>query len=139
MLDAVFTGLVGGYLGDRLFKLVPPKRKSKFDVFSRDHLKSRNDWIDVRAQIVWTGSFLISAAVVLICGADAWRTGFTLGFPVILLFLFVGFATLSHGWGRFCEFWRYHELKHRIRLGVLMSLYIPCAVLGFVCTIKIIG
>jgi hypothetical protein len=52
------------------------------------------------------------------------------------MLLFVGVVTLPNGWERFHEFWRYHELKHRIRLALLLCMYTPVVVLGIVSVLK---
>ena len=139
MIDAVIEGLIGGYLGDRLLKLIPPKKKSAFDALSWDELRRRNGWIETAGLVVFGCTFLGFFVLFLAFGTnDAWQAGAVMGLPFFVLFLFIGLVTLKSGWTRFREYWRYHELKHRIRLAVLLSLYIPSTALGLVCMFKLL-
>jgi hypothetical protein len=41
MIDDILSGLLGGYLGDKLLKLVPPERPSRFERITEDARRGR--------------------------------------------------------------------------------------------------
>jgi hypothetical protein len=145
MIDEIITGLAGGYLSDRLFKLIPPKKNSEFDCIRWEQLRSRNNWIEICGSVIFLGGW-VAIPVFYYAGAAAhneikdgvvllrtgWQIGFWLCFPVFLVLLFVAIVTLWQGFTRFREYWRFHELKHRTRLAALLALYIPSAALGVI-------
>ena len=138
--NPILQGLLSGYFGDRLAKLVRPRKTSEFDVIPIDELRKRNNWIDVAANFILAGGFLLLFAVNLILGLNGnlWRVGFWFCFPVTLAFIFFAIATLPKGLRRYREFWRFHELKHRIHRALSLCLFVPLALLGLVSAIKLV-
>jgi len=141
MIDEILAGLVGGFLSDRALRLVRPKKKSEFDSIPIDELRRRNNWIDIGGSLIGGGALVLIwfGLVSTTSNATAWRVGLLFCFPVSLTLFFVCVVTLPKGIKRFREFWRYHELKHRTRLAVMLSLYIPFAALGLVSAFKILA
>ena len=138
MIDDILSGLLGGYLADRLARQVRPKRTSDFDHMSIDELGLRNNWIDVAGTLIGVGSFCLMFLLLVNLGPpDVWRLGLVFCFPATLQLLFVCIVTLPKGTGRLREFWRFHELKHRIRLALLLSMYIPLAAIGAISAFKV--
>jgi hypothetical protein len=136
MLEIVrgaLTGLLGGYVGNKLLRLVPPKRSSKFDNRPLSEMRARNNRIDnVGTLIIGGGYVILSIWIINFWKHDLWQIGIVFGFPVALTLAFVCVVTLPMGVDRFREFWRFHELKHKTRLALLMSLYLIFAVIGVV-------
>jgi len=137
MIGDILTGLLSGYLTDRLLKLVPPKRTSQFDYLSPDELRSRNNWIEIAANVTFATSFGLTSLYFISFGLNhnLWSIGVWFCFPITLMFLFICLVTLPKGVRRFREFWRFHELKHRIRSVLILILYAPFVLLGMVSTI----
>jgi hypothetical protein len=69
---------------------------------------------------------------------DVWRIVGVFCFRLALTLLFVGAVTLPKGIRRFREFWRFHELKHRTRLALLLSMYVPFAAVGLFSAFKVV-
>jgi hypothetical protein len=151
MINAIIEGLIGGYLFDRALRFIPPKKMSPFDSISWDQLKARNNWIENCNAAIFVGGlvaiyvfFCVDAAAhnkiqsdgVIVLG-NGWIVVFWFCFPVFLNFLFIGIVMLPQGFTRFREYWRYHELKNRIRLAVLLSIYIPWAALGAISAVML--
>jgi hypothetical protein len=138
MIGEIIEGLLSGYLFDRLLRRIPPKTMSSADSRSFDELRRRNNWIEVVANITSIASFVLVFSVFMATGLNhnAWRIGVMFFFPFTLATLVVCVLTLPFGLTRFREFWRFHELKHRIRLAVLLSLYLPFTAIGAVSLLK---
>lgn len=138
MVDEIFCGLIGGTLGDLLAKLAPPRKTSEFDNIPYEDLRRRNNWIDLSSIPVFWGTLIIIFALLVNIGTNHnwWRAGFLFFFPFTIMILFICLVTLPKGVRRFREFWRFHELRQRTRLAVLLSLYVPLAVFGMVSALK---
>jgi hypothetical protein len=138
MIDGILRGLFVGFLSDRLAKLVPPK-KSDFDQIPYDELKRRNNWIELGGSFILIGSLLLIWLWLVNIGLnhDPWRIGFLFCFLLTLTHFFVTIVTLPKGLKRFSEFWRYHELKHRTRLALLLCLEIPFSIVGVISAFEV--
>lgn len=136
MLSDLLIGFLGGLFGDRLAKLVPPRKASEFDVIGEAGLNQRNHWIEIVSSIIFWGGLLVNYLVLTSIGlnGNAWRIVFLFCSPMALTLLFIYSVTLPKGIRRVSEFWRYHELKHRTRFGLLMSMYALIATIGLVST-----
>jgi MFS family permease len=135
MIDDIVTGIIGGYLADRLGRrFLPPKATSSFDYISREDLRRRNHWIEIVGAAIWPTAMLLIFIGLLNFGLNQnpWRIGLLFGFPIALTLAFVCAVTLPKGLPRFREFWRYHELKNGIRLAALLALYVPLAIIGVI-------
>jgi hypothetical protein len=138
MIDDILTGLISGYVADRLARLVPPKATSRFDSMTYSELRARNHWIEMTGTVILVGSFLLIFTYLLAFGLNQnpWRLGLVFGLPITMAILFACAVTLPRGILRCREYWRYHEIKNKIRLALLFSLYIPFALLGVVSVFK---
>jgi predicted membrane channel-forming protein YqfA (hemolysin III family) len=140
MIDDILTGLLGGYVADRLARRVRPKKTSEFDSVPIDELRLRNNWIEVTGSLIFGGGLFL----MLLCMAgiglngDVWRLGVFFCFPMTLTLFSVCLAMLPRGIKRFREFWRFHELKHGTRLALLLSMYVPFAAIGLVSAFKVL-
>jgi hypothetical protein len=139
MIDDIVTGLIGGLLGERLKTLARPRKTSAFDSIPAKTLKQRNNWIDVAGRFIYVGSYFVFFAGLLYfgLGGNLWRVALVFFFPETLALVFVGAATLPHGIKRWHEFWRFHEIKQRSHLYLLLALYIPMGLLGLVSAIMV--
>ena len=71
---------------------------------------------------VWTALFFaISRGV----PNTPWLLGYALGWLVIAPITLIALATLPRGVAVWAEFWRFHERRHRISLGLLVH-YMHC-------------
>jgi hypothetical protein len=134
MIDDIVIGFLGAALGKRLLQVFRPKKRSIFDSMTFDELQVRNRWIEYGGMTVTLATLILAWGLMVAVGLqhNLWRVGFMLGMPYAAMFAFVSAATLPSGIRRFREYWRFHELKQRIRLAVLLTLYVPPAVLGLV-------
>ena len=62
-----------------------------------------------------------------------------LGWLVLAPVIIITVRTLPRGVAEWQEFWRYHELHHRISLTLLAPLYVLLGLLGIVSTFVIIS
>jgi hypothetical protein len=105
--------------------------RSIFDSMTFDELQVRNRWIEYGGLTVTLATLILAWGLMVAVGLqhNLWRVGFMLGMPYAAMFAFVSAATLPSGIRRFREYWR---LKQRIRLAVLLTVYVPPAVIGVV-------
>ena len=70
-------------------------------------------------------------------GLHMWALGLGFGSMIILPLLFITLVTLPFGFTRFYEFWRFYELKYKIGIRGIMTIYIPLMLLGLVSTYQV--
>jgi hypothetical protein len=134
ILGAFLEGAIGGYVGERLSRLIRPRKESEFDAIGFDSLKRRNAWVELAAVCAFALCLVLNWILLLRMSAhrSIWSAIFLLCTPITLFLVVISALTLPFGLARAREFWRYHELKHRSRLGFLLTIYIAFAIPGFI-------
>jgi hypothetical protein len=82
LFGAILSGLLGGYLTDRLLRCVRPKKESKFNSIPFETLKRRNHWIELSTGAIFLGGMLLIFAGILVTDAmhnNPWLVGVVFG------------------------------------------------------------
>ena len=131
LVSAVVTPLVI-YLWGALF---PPEENLNFQHLSDEELYSRNNWIDVTAQVLCVLPIILTLVLLeswKINSFGFWGIGFVFGLMVIFPCIFIAIVTLPKGIKRFYEFWYHYENTYGIGIKSLTVVYIFISLIGIV-------
>jgi|SRR4051794_2207611 hypothetical protein len=140
MIEDLAGGLLGGLLSNRLLKFARPRATTEFDSMTMEELNERNRWIEITGTWIFVGGLILLAVCLQSFGNAGpwiWKILFLFNFPIAATLIFVCAVTLPRGMRSFKEFWRFHELKHRSNLYLLLSGYVPSALIGLVAAVAV--
>lgn len=105
----------------------PPSEKSRFNKFSAEELKKRNNLLEVITQ--WSSLLGIAFPLLYFNEGELdafglWVVGFAFGSMVAIPCLIVSLVTLPKGRERFFEYWRFYELKYGIGIKSILVLIV---------------
>lgn len=119
----------------------PPSEKSRFNKFSAEELKNRNNLLEVITQ--W--SSLLGLAFPLLYFTESeldafgfWIIGFAFGSMVAIPCSIVALVTLPKGRERFFEYWRFYELKYGIGIQSILVLVVFSLALLILSSVKMV-
>ena len=120
-----------------LARAFPARESSSLELQPlRARHKATQTWATVFAIVdVWAALFVM---IFVHVGNTPWLVGVVLGSLVLVPVVVIAIRTLPRGLAEWQEFWRFHELHHRISLTLLAPLYAAIGLLGIVSTFVII-
>ena len=137
MLDELLGGLLGSALVDLAKRRWPPRNVVGGELPWTD-LRQRNGPIYILSLIC---SCVVFVLLLIYAYATPHRNGWLIGalfcFPVSVLVIAFFAATLPRGFHRVAEFVRYLELREKLNIWVLATLYAPLVALGILSILMI--
>ncbi len=117
----------------------PPSEKSRFNKFSAEELKNRNNLLEVITQ--WSSLLGIAFPLLYFTESELdafglWVVGFAFGSMVAIPCSIVTLVTLPKGRERFFEYWRFYELKYGIGIQSILVLIVFSLALLIVSALK---
>ena len=134
MLDELLSGFLGSTVAELAMRRWPPRKLPPEDELPWNELHRRNRPIYKLAYMC--GCIVFASMLVYVYATshrDGWLIGALFGLPFASMMI-VSFATTFLGGGRrrTAEFLRYWEIRERLNIWVMTSVFAPLVALGFV-------
>jgi hypothetical protein len=120
-------------LARALSRAFPPRR---LEPEYYDVLQARHNALEIRSRVFAVAGLIASVCFLIVWhpGNTPWLVGVIFGWAVLAPVLLIAACTLPKGFVRWHEFWRFYELRHKIRLRFLGLLYTLLCLVGLIST-----
>ncbi|QUM80423.1 hypothetical protein HWV01_09050 [Moritella sp. 5] len=125
-------------------KFFPVNKNYELNFSSFDTLKRNNQWINnISVVLHFVGLSLPIPFLQSITDNNPelvpWGIALVFGSMVVIPFIFVSIVTLSFGFNRFREYWRFYELHYGIGIKGIKLVFIPIGLIGLCGLYKIVN